>query len=892
MAAQVKITNLRFEHHPTGLGIPVSRPRLSWKVTAVGSVIPKSWVQKSYEIEIKRQSNEPETFRIDDASTVLVPWPASGLRSSEFAKVRIRSFGQSAEQGDNNTDWSEWATVEAALLEKSDWTAKTITFPERTDTKHPDENGTRPIRFRKTFTILDKPARSRLYITALGLYEAYLNGHRIGAECLAPGWTALQHRIQIQAFDIGPLLQLGSNTLVVEVAEGFYSGRMLWGAGVRQVYGKHNALLAQLHVFETPEAISPLSKVQTDESWECRLSPTVASGIYDGETYDLGLEYDVWDTAASWSPAMVMDTPDIVLTASACPPVRVTETVPPIAIWKDPEGSTLVDFGQNLVGRLHIPHLAKPDGTRLAIRYAEVLEHGKLGTRPLRSAKATDTIIFGGGRVLKNWFPHYTYHGFRYVELTGWSAEDETPLTLDSLVAQVLHTDMARTGYFTCSDDKLNKLHQNVVWSMRGNFVGIPTDCPQRDERLGWTGDIQVFCPTASFLYDCGGMLANWMQDLIIEQKEDNGIVPLVVPNTLRYAGWVPKPQAVWDDVVILVPWVLYNRFGDAKVLRDSWDGMKDHVETLRRGEDRLWDLNLWQLADWLDPNAPPDSPGLARTDGVLVADEYLVHVTGIMSKIAQVLSLVDEAQKFQADHDRLKQTFQDKYIAKSGLIVGDSQTSLALSIVFDLHSTSAQKQMAADRLKRLVRTAQFKVSTGFAGTPVVLDALTQGGHVDVAYRMLLEEKCPSWLYPVSKGATTIWERWDSMLENGDINPGSMTSFNHYALGSVANWLHSTVGGLSPLEPGWKKFLVQPTPGGTLTSANATFHSPNGEIVCSWQLDENQNLKLKLTVPINTTASVSTPDGVFNVGSGRHEFEWRVTKGNVPWPPEPLLPEL
>ncbi|KAL7916796.1 bacterial alpha-L-rhamnosidase domain-containing protein [Trichoderma velutinum] len=891
MAPQVKIANLRFEHHPTGLGIPVSRPRLSWKVTAVGSVVPKSWAQKSYEIEIERQSNEPVTFRIESASTVLVPWPGPGLRSTEFAKVRVRSFGESAE-GDSNTHWSEWATVEAALLAKSDWTAKTITFPERTDTKHPDENGTRPIRFRKTFTILDKPARSRLYITAQGLYEAYLNGHRIGTECLAPGWTAFQHRIQIQVFDIGSLVQLGSNTLVVEVAEGFYSGRMLWGVGVREAYGKHNAVLAQLHVFETPEAISPSLRVQTDESWECRLSPIVASGIYDGETYDLGLEYDVWDTTPSWSPAMVIDTPDIVLTASACPPVRVTETISPISILKDSKGNTLMDFGQNLVGRLFIPHLTKPDGTRLSIRYAEVLEHGKLGTRPLRSAKATDTIIFGGGRVLKNWFPRYTYHGFRYIELTGWSAEDETPLTLDSLVAEVLHTDMTRTGYFTCSDDKLNKLHQNIVWSMRGNFVGIPTDCPQRDERLGWTGDIQVFCPTASFLYDCGGMLANWMQDLIIEQKEDNGIVPLVIPNALRYAKWTPKPQAVWDDVVIIVPWTLYNRFGDAKVLRDSWDGMKDYLETLKRGDDGLWDLNLWQLADWLDPNAPPDSPGLARTDGVLVADEYLVYVTGIMSKIAEVLSLVEEAQKFQAEHDRLKQTFQDKYVAKSGLIVGDSQTSLALSIVFNLHSTSAQKQMAGDRLKRLVRIAQFKVSTGFAGTPVVLDALTQGGHADIAYRMLLEEKCPSWLYPVSKGATTIWERWDSMLENGDINPGSMTSFNHYALGSVANWLHSTVGGLSPLEPGWKKFLVRPIPGGTLTSANTTFHSPNGEIVCSWQLDENGNLKLRLIVPLNTTASVSTPEGVFDVCSGSHEFEWRVAKGIVLWPPEPLLPEL
>ena len=894
MATSVKITNLRFEHHPTGLGVSVSKPRLSWKVVPAGSDIPQKWTQKSYEVEIKRRgAAEAETFPSDGSNTVLVPWPGSALSSRETATVRVRSLG-TCEAGDCSTDWSDWKTVEAALFEKSDWSAKTITLPERTDEKHPDENGVRPIRFRKTFTAPDKSNHSRLYITALGLYEAYLNGHRIGDECLAPGWTTYNHRIQFQVFDVASLLQPGQNSLVVEVAEGWYAGRLCWEQGYPFLYGKHIGVFAQLEVFDSADAASPSLTVPTDDSWECRLSPIVASGIYDGETYDLGLEYDAEGTASDgWSHATVIDNPEGELVASSVPPIRVMQTVKPVAITKDPDGKPLVDFGQNLVGRIRIPQLTKPDGHRVVIRYAEVLENGKLGTRPLRDAKATDTIIFGGGKDVTDWTSRFTYHGFRYVDCSGWNTGDpETPLTLDSLVAEVMYTDMARTGHFSCSDEKVTKLHENVVWSMRGNFVGIPTDCPQRDERLGWTGDIQVFSPTASFLYDCGGMLSNWMRDLLAEQKEDNGVVPLVAPNAMKKMPYPPIPQAIWDDVVILVPWTLYRNFGDVEVLRESWQGMKDYLRTLRRGDDGLWDENVWQFGDWLDPAAPPSDPGLASTDGTLVADEYLVHVTSVMSKIATVLELPDEAKSFQDDYNRLKQIFLDKYVAKSGLIVGDSQTSMALALVFDLYDDPEHRRMAAHRLKRSVRYAKFKVSTGFAGTPAILHALAQGGHHNVAYRMLLEEGCPSWLYPVGQGATTIWERWDSMLEDGSINPGSMTSFNHYALGSVANWLHSTVGGLSPLEPGWKRFLVRPVPGGTLTSADARFESPQGEASCSWELGgkDDGTVKVKVTVPLNATAVVEKPDGTVELGSGKHELEWELPKSNDPWPPTPILP--
>lgn len=888
MPSPIAVDRLRFEHHPTGLGVDTANPRLSWTVASVDTAdIPANWTQKSYEVEVDR-GGKTSTFSVTSSVTVLVPWPAEPLKSQEQARVRVRSLGTDSV----GTDWSSWATVEASLLQKDDLTASFITLERPSnEQRHPDENGNRPLIFRKRFQIESSlPSRSRLYITALGLYEAHVNGQRVGQECLAPGWTSYQYRICYQVFDVGTLLQTGDNVITIEVAEGWYSGRIRWEEGETNFYGDCNAAFAQLDLFDSESSGAPSTRIQTDGTWEGVLSSTVASGIYDGETYDMGQEPAA---EAKWAPVKTIERPKGALVPSVCAPITVTETIKPVAITTDPEDKALIDFGQNLVGRIRIPSLSRSDGTRVVIRYAEVLEHGRLGTRPLRAAKATDTIIFGQGKALKDWVPRFTYHGFRYIEITGWKADDASePLTLGSLFAEVMHTDMVRTGHFSCSDKKVNQLHQNTVWSMRGNFVGLPTDCPQRDERLGWTGDIQVFCPTASFIYDCGGMLANWMQDLLAEQKEDGGIVPLVVPNAMKTGPWPCVPQAVWDDVVILLPWTLYKNFGDIEVLRNSWQGMKDYLDIVKRADDGLWHPDLWQLGDWLDPNAPPAEPGLARTDGVLVADAYLVHVTSVMSEIATVLSLSEEKDNFQKKAAKLKEAFHDKYMAKSGLIVGDSQTSLALSIVFDLHNDQKQFEVAASRLGRMVRFAKFRVSTGFAGTPVVLDALSKGGYSQLAYRMLLEEECPSWLYPVRKGATTIWERWDSMLEDGSINPGQMTSFNHYALGSVANWLHGNIGGISPIEPGWKSFRFCPVPGGTITHASVAFSSPNGRIEAKWELSGENQMTASLSVPPNTSAVVEGPDNkdAVTLGSGHHSFTW--TFKAQKWPPTPLLTQF
>lgn len=911
--AGVKVAKLRFDHRPDTdpIGIGTAEPRLSWSFAGEA----KNWKQTSYELEISKPGQaEDEHIRVDETEkSLFIPWPSKPLKSRETASVRIKAVG-TGDGGDSTTEWTAPQRVEAGLLQRSDWKAKFITSTQKT----PKDKPHRPSLFRSPVFQVDardklsgseKP-RARLYITSLGVYEAHINGTRVGDLQMTPGWTSYNHRLPYQVFDVTDHLDWTSqNVLAVEVAEGWYATRLTWVEGVRNVYGDQLGLLAQLEI-QKPDG-SVIQEVISDASWSTHSSSLVTSELYDGEVYDMRDDLSghwksaFFDLGQSWDKASVVDfrwdktsliSPDV-------PPVRVTETVRPQKIFRSETGKTLIDFGQNLVGKIQILQpLMLQEGQTVKLRHAEVLENGELGTRPLRSAGAQDTIIFVNDSTLDNWSPRFTFHGFRYVELEGWTLDDtNNPPTEDNIVALVMHSDMIRTGHFGCSNSLVNQLHSNVIWSMRGNFLSVPTDCPQRDERLGWTGDIQVFSPTASFLYSSGGFLANWLQDLAVDQAATGGIVPVVIPDVLTgRSSWPNEPQAVWDDVAIILPWVIYQWTGDADVLRRQLPSMRTYIDKSIRRDPRnglLWDPTLWQLGDWLDPNAPPSEPGLARTDGTLVADAYLVYVTGLMAKISTVIGEEALAAKYQADYTRLKTAFQAAYVASSGLVVGDSQTALSLALCFSLHSSPEQARNAADRLARLVRYSKFRVSTGFAGTPLVLHALSQNKeHVQLAYRMLLEKECPSWLYPVSMGATTTWERWDSMLPDGTINPGEMTSFNHYALGSVASWLHEVVGGISMIEPGWKKFKVAPVPGGDLTSAKVSFESPHGTIAVKWNLSDGQTFSLSVHVPPNTEALVLLPGKKDSeediwVGSGRHEYDVSYQAPGK-WPPCSMLTQF
>jgi alpha-L-rhamnosidase len=700
---------------------------------------------------------------------------------------------------------------------------------------------------------------ARLYITALGVYEAQLNGEVIGDQIFAPGWTVYDKHVRFQTFDVTTMLKPGRNTIGAILGDGWFRGRIGFGGGQRNSYGEKLALLAQLEIQYVDGAVETII---TDENWLASIGAILSSGIYEGETCDARLEHSGWTIPgfddSDWSGVRSLLWDLKTLEAPISPPVRRIQSVTPVSITKSPSEKTILDFGQNLVGRLSIK-VKGSAGQTIALRHAEVLENGELCTRPLRFAEATDRYTLRGGEI-ETWEPRFTFHGFRYAEVTG----DIEP---HEIFAVILHSDMERSGWFECSDPLLNRLHENVVWSMRGNFLDIPTDCPQRDERLGWTGDIQVFSPTASFLFDVSGFLQSWLADLAIEQNKLNGSVPAVVPNILPFGAGA----AAWGDAATVVPWVLYQRFGDVRILADQFESMRNWVDYVASiaGEKYLWDMGF-QFGDWLDPTAPPDKPAQARTDKAIVASAYFAYSANLVARAADVLGRFDEKTYYSDLAEKAKNAFAREYISPAGRMMCDAETAYALALVFDLLPTAEQRQYAGDRLAELVRDSGYHIHTGFVGTPLICDALCSTGHHLAAYRLLTQRECPSWLYPVTMGATTIWERWDSMLPDGSVNPGEMTSFNHYALGAVADWMQRTIGGLTPLVPGYRGMEISPRPGGGLTHAQTKHLTPYGLAECNWKI-ENGKIDLNVIIPPNTTAHVTLPCGdtpFIEVGSG------------------------
>jgi alpha-L-rhamnosidase len=846
------------EHHREPVGIGETAPRLSW-VTRTDLA---DWRQGAYELEVEPEDGDAwSSGRVDSAESVLVPWGAPPLTSRERRTVRVRVWGEGAAEP---SAWSEDVVVEAGLLEPSDWVA------ELAQPLLPDPGGAgEPVALLRRDFVLDKPVvRARLYATAQGLYEAEIDGAVVGDHVLAPGWTSYRHRLRYQTYDVTDLLGEGRHALGVTLADGWFRGHVGF-TGKRHWYGDRTGAFLQL---EVDHADGTRTVVTTDGSWRSTLGPETRADIYKGETVDFRRELAGWSTAgfddADWTPVEVGSLDTATLVAPTGPPVRRTETLPIREISTSPSGKTLLDFGQNLVGRIRFSLPDGPAGTEITVRHAEVLEHGELGVRPLRAADATDVIVLDGNGP-RTWEPRFTFHGFRYADVTGWPGE----LTADALEAVVVHTDLRRTGTFSCSDPDVERLHENVVWGMRGNFVDVPTDCPQRDERLGWTGDLQVFAPTASFLFDASGMLRSWLADLAVEQLEDHdGIVPMYVP----FLPLLPFPQQAdvgWGDAAVVVPWVLYERTGDVGLLADQWTSMTAWIDVFekRAGADLDFPEGGFSFGDWLDTAAPPENPAAARTPWQCVATAYLARSARMVAQAAEVLGR--DGTRFADLAERAAARFRAEYVTPTGRVAFPSQTAYALALEFDL-LTAEQREYAGRLLADQVLKDGFHIASGFLGTPLVTDALTNAGELATAYELLLQRENPSWLYPVTMGATTIWERWDSMLPDGSINAGDMTSFNHYALGAVADWLHRTVAGLAPAAPGYRRLQVEPRPGPGLTSAAATHETPYGTASVAWMLSGGTAFTLDVTVPPNTTAEVVLPDGSapVQVGSGRHSF--------------------
>jgi alpha-L-rhamnosidase len=839
------------------MGIGEPAPRLSW---TVATDLP-GWLQQAYEIEISDETGTilTATGVVESGQSVLVSWPGTELGSRQRRGVRVRVHGEDG----SHSDWSPWSFAETGLLDPAQWQAGAAAPP--LELLGAPEGPA--LLLRRDFALRGPVAAARLYVTAHGLYEVEINGQVAGDDVLAPGWTSYRHRLRYRTHDVTALLRDGANAIGATLADGWYRGRLGFRGGKTGVYGDRTALIAQL---EITYADGTTDVVVTDGGWRCTRGPVTAASLYDGEKYDARLLPAGWSAAGfddrTWLPADVLDHDPGVLVAPTGPPVRRVETLDAVKVLTGPAGETILDFGQNISGRLCIT-VEGPAGHTVSLRHAEVLEDGVLSLRPLREADAMDQYTLRGDGTPEQWEPRFTMHGFRYAQVIDWPGE----LDAGSVRAVVCHTDMRPTGRFDCSDPLLTRLHDNVTWSMRGNFVDLPTDCPQRDERLGWTGDLQVFAPTAAFLYDCAGPLTSWLEDLAAEQAQLGTVPPYVPWVDLMFA---PEPAAAWGDAAVIVPWVLYQRFGDLGVLRAQYPSMKawvDQIASLTRRN--LWDEGF-QFGDWLDPAAPPDNPGRSRTDHVLVATAYHAWTAQILADTAGLLGRDDDAARYAALASAVREAFRGEFVTPSGRLAGDTQTAYALALCLDLLDGPEQRERAGRRLVELIAHDDYRIATGFVGTPLICDALSAVGAHDTAYQLLTQRDCPSWLYPVTMGATTIWERWDSLLPDGSVNPGEMTSFNHYALGAVADYLHRTIAGLAPASPGYRRLRIAPRPGGGLTHASAELHTPYGPASVAWTIAEGV-LTVTATVPPGAVAELDLPSSgaiPMEVGAGTHTF--------------------
>ncbi|KAL4985140.1 bacterial alpha-L-rhamnosidase domain protein [Aspergillus falconensis] len=740
------------------------KPRISWRFTAATPEFEQEEVLKLH------------SATITSSSSRLTPWPLNEpIASRERHAVRIHARGK---QNSHFTARSKASILEVGLMSREDWHCQPIIAPWAKANKH----GTRPEDlFRKEFTARGKIQTGRLYVTAFGVYEAEINAKRVGDHFLAPGWTSYAGRLQYQTYDVTSLIMAGTtNCIGIPVAEGWYSGRIGFKGGRRNIWGVKNAIFAQLEIaYEDGKR----DHVCTDSNWKVKPGPARLADIYSGEKYDATMEVDGWSSPGvrtqHWHPVEMLSLPNnLELTPGCAEPVCRIAAIQPKDKIITPSGKVVLDFGQNLVGYTRIMRV---------YGHAELLEQGELCTRPLRHCDAQDTYTMKGAMEGESYEPCFTYHGFRYIQLDNWPEASLTDV-MASIEAVVCFSAMETAGSFSCSDTMVNTLFSNIKWGMQGNFVSVPTDCPQRDERLGYSGDLALFAPTAVL----------------------GGTPPIVSPNALygEPTWWKVFPIAIWHDVTILAPWTLWLESGDSNILARQYDSMSTWIGGIPRNKVGSKHLGTFMPSS-LTPSAPPEKPGKAMTDPALVANAFLIRCLDIMVQVATILERPEDEAYYMQHSTSARVEFSNEDICPNGRILSDSQTAYALAICFDLFNPG-QVAYAGERLAEIVQTNAFNTSTGFAGTPFICEALAKSGHVNVAYAMLLNTKCPSWLYPVTMGATTVWERWDSIKPDGSINPGEMTSFNHYALGAVGTFLFERVAGLQRLEPGWKRSRFTP----------------------------------------------------------------------------------
>lgn len=754
------------------------------------------------------------------------------------------------------------ATFRTGRLDRR-WTAQWITDAGY---ETPKKQSPVPMVFRTRFAA-DKPVR-RAWIeaTALGVYELVLNGAKVGEDYFAPGFTSYAHNLQYQTYDITDMLAAG-NEFVATVAGGWAVGSYTF-ARKNKIYADRQAFLAEVHL-EYTDGTTDI--VQTDASWQVSTDgPVRMAEWYDGETVDARITAD----RMTWKPADVTAPRSIPsIRAQYGPPVRVQHTFAPVSQTVAPSGEVIYDFGQNFAGVIHA-RLHGRAGQTVVFRHAEVLVDGELFVKSLRTAKATATYTCVDGE--QEYSPRHTYMGFRYVGVSGIDPADI------ELTALVLHSDLRRTGTFTCSDDRLNKLQSAIEWGGRSNFVDIPTDCPQRDEREGWTGDYAAFATTASYNFDMSRFLDKWLRDMAAEQARGGGI-PMVVPRAGN--GFPVMATSLWGDVCVMGPWAEYLARGDLGVLRRTYPMMTRFLRAatwwsklLSVGDRRhVWRFPF-HFGDWTSPDgSAKDWIGKGRWIGTA----YHANSLGIVAQIADLLGETADATRFRAEREEVIRAYRAVFTDGAGTLKHEFQTAYVLPLHFGMTEGAETDTMAAN-LVRLIDEADGHLRTGFPGTPYILFALSDNGRVDEAFDLLLQTGPPSWLYMVDAGGTTIWERWDALRPDGTVNTidlqtgkdtGGMVSFNHYAAGAVGDWLYRRIAGIEPIEGGYRRFRVAPLLGGGLTSAEGTVDTPYGRASSSWTLDETGTFTLRVEVPVSTRCTVVLPDGTTRtVASGSHEF--------------------